>query len=178
MQIAALLSAIPPGFVSTPVDRLALTLDGIPGDNHAGPTRKAGAREPWHPRGALIKNDRQLSILSVEELAEIASGLGLADLPAGWIGANMVVSGLPNLSRMAPMTRLIAASGATLAVTAYNAPCRQSGRAVAERSGEPAHEFGFVKAAEGKRGLVAYVERAGEIAVGETLKVVAPRGPR
>lgn len=178
MQIAALFSAIPPGFASNAVDRLALTLDGIPGDSHAGPTRTAGAREPWHPRGALIKNDRQLSILSVEELAEIAAGLGLADLPAGWIGANMVVCGLPNLSRVAPMTRLIGASGATLAVTAYNAPCRQSGRAVAERSGEPSHEFRFVKAAHGKRGLVAYVERAGEIVVGETLKIVAPRGPR
>lgn len=178
MQIDALLSAIPPGFVSNAVDRLALTLDGIPGDSHAGHTRKASAREPWHPRGALIKNDRQLSIISVEELAEIAAGLGLARLPAGWIGANMVVTGLPNLSRLAPMTRLIAASGATLAVTAYNAPCRQSGRAVAKRTGDPAHEFGFVKAAHGKRGLVAYVERAGEIIVGETLKVVAPRGPR
>lgn len=164
-------------FVSRAIDRLALTLDGIAGDIHAGPTRRTGAREPWHPRGTVIRNDRQLSVLADEELAETAAALGLAKLPAEWIGANLTVSGLDRLSALAPMSRLMAPSGATIVVTAYNAPCRQSGRAIAARSGVPAHEFGFIKAANGRRGLVGYVERPGLIVLADVLTIVAPRGP-
>lgn len=164
-------------FISRPIDRLALTLDGIAGDIHAGPTRRTGAREPWHPRGTVIRNDRQLSLLADEELAETAAALGLARLPAEWIGANMTVAGRVGLSMLAPMSRLMAPSGATIVVTAYNAPCRQSGRAIAARSGVPAHEFGFIKAAGGRRGLVGYVERPGLVMVADVLTIVAPRGP-
>jgi MOSC domain-containing protein YiiM len=172
--VAGLFAAFGADFVSAPVDRLDLALDGIAGDLHAGPTRRTGAREPWHPRGTVIRNDRQLSIVSEEELAEVARLMALDDLPAEWLGANLVLRDAPALSRLAPATRLIAASGATIVVTAYNKPCRQAGRAVAARSGVPAHEFGFVKAAAALRGLVGYVERAGVLKAGDTLKMLAP----
>ena len=50
-------------FVSRPVGRLTLDFTGIPGDYHAGATRKSGSREPWYPRGTEIRNDRQLTIV-------------------------------------------------------------------------------------------------------------------
>lgn len=174
--IAGLLVASGRTFISAPVDGIELSLDGIADDIHAGSTRKSGAREPWHPRGTVIRNDRQISLVSRSELALIAERLKLDTLPPEWIGANVLVDGGP-VSGLAPMTRLIAASGATLVITAYNAPCRQSGRAIAERSGVPAHEFDFVAAAKGLRGVVGYVERPGRIAVGEVVKVLVPRGP-
>jgi len=175
VSVTGLFVAAGKDFVTSPVDRLELDLNGIAGDLHAGPTRKSGAREPWHPRGTIIRNDRQLSILGDEDLAEIARGMGLPTLPATWVGANMTLSGHDHLSALPPMTRLMAPSGATLAITGYNAPCRQSGRAIAVRSGDAAHEFGFVKAGKGRRGLVAYVERAGAIEAGDSLKVIEPR---
>lgn len=177
VTIAGLFSALGNTFVSSPVDHLDLTLDGIAGDRHAGSTRRTGAREPWHPRRTTIRNDRQLSILAQEELALVAEALGLDLLPADWIGGNLLVSGAARLSFLPPMTRLMAASGATVTITAYNAPCRLSGRAIAERSGNPDHELAFPKKASGLRGLVGYVERPGQLRVGDRLTVVTPRRP-
>jgi hypothetical protein len=174
--IGGLFAAKDRDFVTAPVDAIDLSLDGIPGDLHGGPTRKTGGREPWHPRGTVIRNDRQVSLVSTEELAHIAMTLGLDALPAEWIGANILIESGP-ISTYAPMTRLMAPSGATLVITAYNAPCRQSGRAIAERTGTAAHELDFVRAARGLRGIVGYVERPGRIACGDVLKVLPPRGP-
>lgn len=175
LTVTGLFAADRGTFVSRPVDGIDLTLDGVPGDLHGGPTRRTGGREPWHPRGTVIRNDRQISILGDEELAVIAAAMGLPRLPADWIGANLTLSGRTDLSLLPAGARLMAPSGATILVTAYNAPCRQSGRAVAERSGVPDHEFGFVKAAKGRRGLVGYVERAGALAVGDLVTVIGPK---
>jgi hypothetical protein len=163
-------------FVSRPVASLELTLDGIVGDRHAGATRKAGPREPWHPRGAEIRNDRQLSIVGEEELQAIATAMAVESLPATWLGANLMVKGLPALSDLAPGTRLITAPGAALVVTAYNAPCRRAGRTVADSLGRPGSDRLFTTAAKGRRGLVASVERVGRLTVGEALAVLAPQG--
>jgi hypothetical protein len=171
-RIAGLYTADGDGFVTRPVQRLELTRDGIAGDRHWGPTRLSGPREPWHPRGTVIRNDRQVSILAEDELAAIAEALALPHLPAEWIGGNLVLAGLAGLSRLSPGTRLMAPSGATLFVTGYNKPCAKSGAAIAGFSGRPEHRFGFVRAGRDLRGLVAYVERDGAIAVGEDLKVL------
>ena len=58
---------------------LTLALGGVPGDRHFGFTRKSGAREPWYPRGTEIRSGREISIVSLEELAEAARRM---DLPA------------------------------------------------------------------------------------------------
>jgi hypothetical protein len=171
-KIVGLYTADGDGFITRPVERLDLTRDGIAGDRHWGPTRLSGPREPWHPRGTVIRNDRQVSILGEEELARIALDLDLPGLPAEWIGGNLVLAGLADLSRMPAGTRLMAPSGSTLFVTGYNKPCRKSGRAIADFSGRDDHMFGFVRAARDLRGLVAYVERDGPIAVGDALRVV------
>ncbi|MEP7241240.1 MAG: molybdenum cofactor sulfurase [Devosia sp.] len=156
---------------STAVDSLALTYDGIRGDRHAGLTRRSGAREPWYPRGTPMRNERQVSILSVEEMAEVAHDLGIPALPAEWIGSNLLLSGVAGLSLLPPRTILMFASGAAVRIDGDNGPCRASGRSIAAKTGSAKHEFEFVKAALHKRGLVGWVEREGPVNPGDSVKI-------
>jgi hypothetical protein len=171
-------------FVTHAVPELVLDLQGIVGNRHHGPLRAAGPREPWLPKGALIRNDRQLSILSVEELALIAAGLALPQSAPELIGANLVVEGIAALSRIAPGSHLAFGGiwggrgkfdgGAVLRVEAYNRPCRGPGRKLAEAHARPELEFDFVKAAASLRGLVLSVTHPGMIRPGDAVIVVGP----
>lgn len=160
-----------PDFVTQPVDRLELTYEGVPGDLHAGLFRKSGAREPWYPRGTPMRNERQLSILSSEELGEVAGAMGIAALDPAWIGGNLVLSGIAGFSALPPRSILMFPSGAAIRIDGDNGPCRQSGRAIAAATGVEAHEFDFVKAAKYKRGLVGWVEREGTVSLGDSIKI-------
>jgi len=163
---------VPEGqLASEPMPILALTFAGVDGDRHAGLTRASGSREPWYPRGLTMRNERQLSIVSQEEMAEVAAGLGIPALPAEWIGANLLLSGIPNLTQLPPRSILMFPSGAAVRIDGDNGPCRLSGRSIAAQTGDPKHEFAFVKAAENRRGLVGWVEREGTIAPGDAVKV-------
>ena len=158
------------GFVTHPVDALTLTFEGIAGDRHAGRTREAGAREPWYPRGTEMRNERQISLLAPDELAEIARRLGVPEVKAEWIGANLVIDGLPHFSMLPASTRLFFEGGAVIVVDAQNAPCRLAGRAIAANYPErPEIEFSFAKVARRLRGLVGWVERPGVIVAGATV---------
>jgi hypothetical protein len=159
-------------FVSRPVERLGLTFEGLAGDRHAGRTRRADARTPWHLRGTRIANTRQVSIVSVEECALLAEVMKLLEIDPGLLGANIVLGDLSGLSQLPPGTRLQFPSGATIFVTEANAPCRQPGRKLAAAQGDPAIEFAFPKLAMGLRGVVGLVEREGDVAVGDGVKVV------
>ena len=159
-------------FVTTDAGHLDLVYAGIDGDLHSGLFRKSGAREPWYPRGTPMRNERQLSILSAEELAEVAAALGLPELPPAWIGGNLLLTGIPFLSRLPPRSILMFPSGAAIRIDGDNGPCRSSGRAIADRvPGRPELEFGFVKAAKYKRGLLGWVEREGPIRPGDPVKI-------
>lgn len=172
--VAALATPEPGDFETSAVERLDLALEGVAGDRHAGFTRPAGAREPWHRRGDEIRSGRQLSIVSPEELWEIGCALGLPPLEPGWIGANLVVEGVPRLSFLPPGTRLFFPSGACVVVEGQNAPCRHAGRAVARHTERPGDELSFPKVAKRLRGLVASVERAGAAAAGDAVTIRLP----
>lgn len=194
-HLAATLIADGRGFVTRPVPKLEVTLEGIPGDRHNGHARPADSRVPWYPRGTPIRNSRQLSLVSPDELAEIARRLGIAELPPQWIGANLVIEGVPRLTQLPPGTRLHFEGGAALVVEGENHPCRLAGAQVARSLGErdganPAEptsaeidanqaaqtplDLAFVTAGAGLRGLVAWVERAGELVAGTSLNVKVP----
>lgn len=154
-------------FTTRLVDALVLALDGIEGDGHHGFTRRSGGREPWYPRGTVMRSGRQISVVSQEELAVVAERLGLPAVDPGALGANLVMSGVPRLSYLPAGTRLTFEAGATVVVEATNAPCRFAGRALAGRHpGRDDLELAFVEAARRHRGLVASVERAGVVAPG------------
>lgn len=160
------------------VDEIALDLGGIPGSRHHGFTRKAGPREPWYARGMEMRSGRQLTIVSVEELAAIAAAMKLDRIEAEWIGANIVLEGLPRLTWVPPASRLIFRD-ATVVIEAQNAPCRISGKSIAQHVDPEGRIAGlaleFPKHAVGLRGLVASVERAGAIRSGEEIAVKVPR---
>jgi hypothetical protein len=156
---------------SVPVDRLMLTYAGIPGDRHAGTTRLSGAREPWYARGTPMRNERQLSILSTEELVDVAAAMAIPELKPEWIGASLLLSGIHDMSRLPPRSILMFPSGAAVRIDGDNGPCRDSGRSIVAATGQAEHEFSFVKAAKGKRGLVGWVEREGVITPGDSIKI-------
>jgi hypothetical protein len=174
-HLAQILVAAGAGFISAPVEAIQLVFGGIAGDRHAGWTRPSCSRTPWHPRRTEITNTRQISILSVEELAEIAAMLDLETVDAGLLGANLVIQGIAALSALPPSTRLRFPSGATLFVTEENAPCRQPGAALAAAHGRPRLESAFAKAAIGRRGLLALVEREGTVKTGDGIEAIVPR---
>lgn len=164
-------------FQTRPVAELRLGFDGISGDFHVGPTRRSGGREPWYPRGTEMRNERQLSIVAADELAIVAERMGLAEIRSEWIGANLVIEGVPRLSMLPAGTLLFFRGGVTIKVDAQNAPCRLAGRSIAENAGMADIEAGallFPKAAKRLRGLVAWVEKPGTIKAGEEISVRVP----
>lgn len=157
-------------FVSEALPALTLTYEGIPGDRHSGLYRQSGPREPWYPRGTPMRNERQLSILSAEEMAEVAAALAIPELKPEWIGGNLLLSGVPELSQLPPRTLLMFPSGATVRIDGNNGPCKKSGASIASNiPGRPDLEFGFVKAARHKRGILGWVEREGEVRPGDSV---------
>jgi MOSC domain len=158
------------GFVSAPVEELVLTYEGIPGDRHAGLTRKSNAREPWYPRGTQMRNEQQVSILAEDELAAVAAELNIDELKPEWIGGNIVLSDIAFLSLLPPRTLLMFAGGVTIRVDGGRGPCRHSGRSIAENvTGREDLELAFPKLAKHRRGLVGWVEIPGTIKSGENV---------
>jgi len=176
-RAAALYVASSDDFQTRSVEALRLGFAGIDGDFHAGATRRSGGREPWYPRGTEMRNERQLSIVAADELAVVAERMGLAEIKPEWIGANMLIEGVPHLSMLPAGSLLFFKGGVTIKVDAQNGPCRLAGRAVAENAGMADIEAGallFPKAAKRLRGLVAWVEKPGVIKAGEEMSVRVP----
>ncbi|WP_346894242.1 MOSC domain-containing protein [uncultured Roseibium sp.] len=162
-------------FQTATCGELEFTFEGIPGDRHGGFTRLSGGREPWYPRGTEMVNERQISILSVEELAEIAKRMELDELKPEWIGANIVIEGLPGLSLIPPRTRLVFDGGAVIRVDGDNVPCRVAGRAIAENvPGREGLDLLFPQKARRLRGLVGFVEKPGVVKAGEAVTAHIP----
>lgn len=177
-KVTSVLMAGGRDFVSGPVDELRLDYEGIKGDFHAGLTRKSGGREPWYKRGTEMRNERQISILSAEEIENIRQAMAVDRFEAGWLGANLVLEGIANLSFLPSRTLLFFEGGVTLRVDGYNAPCRLAGGMVAKYLGvdpegrdyrDTEMALRFKDAAHMKRGLVAWVEREGVIKPGEAV---------
>lgn len=164
------------GIRSRGSDRLGLGWEGVEGDRHAGGTRPSCSRVlKQHPRGTEIRNVRQLAIVSAEELAEIAARMGLKAVAPEWLGATLVVEGLPDLTNLPPSSRLQGPDGATLVVDMANRPCNLPAREIAEEHAEAGRRF--KAAARGRRGITAWVERPGELGLGDVLRLHVPDQP-
>jgi len=177
LTVAALGVALEPGsFITRGVEQVELTFEGISGDRHAGLYATAGARQKHHPRGTTLRNARQLSALAIEELAEIAQALELPEVRFEWLGANILFRGFPALTRVPPSSRLLFPSGACVAIDDENLPCTHPGQVLQQQFPlVPQLTSRFVKAAMKKRGLVGWVERPGELRVGDVAKLIVPR---
>lgn len=156
-----------------PVDALSLGFSGDPGARHEGETRPSCVRvKNLYPQGTEIRNVRQLTVLSEEELQEIAAKMGMDQLDPALMGASIVLRGIPDFTHVPPSSRLQAQSGLTIVIDMENRPCVLPGREVeAEATGKGA---GFKPAAQGRRGVTAWVERPGSLSIGDTMKLFIP----
>ncbi len=146
---------------------------GIGGEAHGGLTRLSCSRViSQHPRGTKIRNARQLSVVSAEELEEIAAEMGIADLRPDQVGATLMLRGLPDFTHLPPSSRLQGPSGVTLVVDMVNRPCHLPAPVI--DADNPGKGRGFKTAAKGRRGVTMSVEREGALSVGDTLKLHIP----
>jgi MOSC domain len=161
------------GFDKQQRQNLSLKFSGPEGDCHTGLTRQSDSRTLLtYKRNTPIRNVRQLTMISVEEMADVAKAMGLDSINASWLGANVVTSGIPDFTMLPPSTRLQFSSGATVVVDMENMPCRQVNDEISKTHPEQGPKF--VKAATHKRGLTVWVEREGDIKIGDTISLFIP----
>jgi MOSC domain-containing protein YiiM len=128
-----------------------------------------------YERGTEIMNSRQLSVLSQEELDLIAGEMGLEAVDPACVGASIVLKGIPDFTHVPPNARLQGPDGVTITVDMENRPCVLPGRVIEGQ--HPGHGPKFKAAAKDKRGVTAWVERAGKLSVGDTMRLFVPDQP-
>jgi len=156
------------------VERVRVTFAGLEGDAYSSLTRPACVRtKRQYQPGTNIRNVRQITIVSAEELALIGKAMGLSEpVQPAWMRANLVVSGLPDFSQIPPSSRLILDGGASLVVDMENEACSFPGELIDQHV--PGRGKFFVKAAWGRRGVTAWVECEGDIWKGAELALHIP----
>ncbi len=156
-----------------PLDEITVDWGGAVGDRHHGETMSSDSRQSAvFDRGTTIRNHRQISLVDAAELAVIASALGVPDLAPGLIADNICTEGVPDLTSLPRMTRLVFEGGVVLMTGGENMPCTIAGAMVQAVHGTPPQAF--PKAAIGHRGLTAWVERPGVLRTGEAVRVLTP----
>ena len=173
--VRVLVAPDPASIVARPTEVLDLDEGGVRGDRHHGVLRPSGSREVAHyPRGTMIRNRRQLTLVSVEELAEVADRLGVPQVLPEWLGANVLVRGAPALSALPAGSRRVVPGVLGLVGEGVNQPCRLPGRVLAAQYPGTDVERRFARVAYGRRGIAASVERPGLLAAGDVLEVHPP----
>jgi len=158
-----------PGIVSKSVPEVVVSLEGFTGDRHYGFTKPAGARETYYPRGTQIRNNRQVSAVSEEELQKIAKELAVVEILPEWLGANLCIRGIPYFSKLPPLTRLVFPDKAVIVVYGENEPCTGPGKVIEQQYGVPAHRF--PREAYNLRGIVGWVECPGVIRAKDKVRI-------
>jgi hypothetical protein len=115
--------------VSGTAGTLALTLNGTGTVDLAGGNTHNGT---FLNGGTLVANTRHLTLVSVEELNEIASRLGVRHIDPAWMAANIATDGAGPITQLPPGTLLRASSGASIYIAELNSPCRVAARLIAE----------------------------------------------
>jgi MOSC domain-containing protein YiiM len=163
------------GLETRAVPSLELQLEGVTGDKHIGFTRQSDARDEGIKRGTVVRNWRQWSAVSREELEKIKQALNLPDLSPQLLGANICFSGHDSLTLLPRGSMIWFPSGAVLTVEGENEPCMGPGRAIAKRFPQ-VKAAQFPKAAKQLRGLVGIVYCAGIVKLGDQAVVRLPVG--
>src|SRR6056297_160804 len=156
-----------------PLSEVMATFAGVEGEEHAGLTRPSCSRvTSQYPKGTEIRNVRQFSILSDEDLKAIAERIGVEAVNPAWVGASMVLQGIPDFTHVPPSSRLQTTSGTTLVVDMENRPCHLPAKVIDEDA--PGKGKAFKTAAKGRRGVTAWVEREGVLRIGDTVTLHVP----
>ncbi|MCB1400872.1 MAG: sulfurase, partial [Rhodobacteraceae bacterium] len=89
-----------------------------------------------------------------------------------WVGASLVLHGIPDLTHLPPSSRLQGPDGVTLVVDMENRPCVLPGKVI--ETHHPGHGAAFKPAGKDRRGITAWVERPGALRLGEMLRLHVP----
>ena len=155
------------------VNALHLDFSGDRGARHEGINRASCVRmKNLYPQGTEIRNVRQLSVLSEEEMSATAQEMGLDHLDPSFLGVSIVLRGIPDFTHIPPSSRLQGADGVTITVDMENRPCVIPGREV--EADLPGHGAAFKPAATGRRGVTAWVERPGLLNLGDHMTLFVP----
>jgi hypothetical protein len=161
------------GLKAVPRDSLVLGFEGAQGDDHSGLTRPSCSRVlSQYPRDTVIRNTRQLCVMSAEELAAIAATMGLERLDPSYMGATLVIEGIADFTHIPPSSRLQAETGATIVVDMENRPCMLPAREI--EADMPGVGKAVKAAAKDRRGVTAWVEREGVLTLGARMRLHIP----
>jgi hypothetical protein len=159
--------------VAEPVAALRLGFEGAEGDCHGGLTRPSCSRvRLQYARGTEIRNARQLSIVSAEELAAVAAEMGIPAIRPEWTGANLMVEGAERFTEVPPGSRLVFEGGPSIAVDMQNGPCKFVGEVLEAQF--PGRGAAFPRAARDRRGVTGWVERPGVVRAGDAARLHVP----
>lgn len=184
---AVLCAYTPYTHISTEVEKIKVFIrEGVKGDNHSG-KRLADVREKDFiifglPKGAEIANHREFSAISVEEMTELAQQMDIPTIPSGYLGENLIISGIPNFTMLPIGTKLFFKKSnqlrtAVLITSGENTPCTIPGKAIKEYYKDVPQNLDklFAKLALGKRGVVGSIFSSGNIGKGDTIIAKVPR---
>ncbi|WP_170561040.1 MOSC domain-containing protein [Ruegeria atlantica] len=158
---------------SKAVDALDLDFSGDKGERHEGLNRPSCVRvKNLYPQGTEIRNVRQLSVLSAEEMDAIAQEMGLEFLDPSFLGVSILLRGIPDFTHLPPSSRLQVHDGVTITVDMENRPCIIPGREI--EADQPGYGPSFKPAAQGRRGVTAWVERPGQLRLGDRMTLFVP----
>lgn len=156
--------------------RVEVGFEGFSGELHSGLNRDACVRfKQVYEKGARIRNTRQISIVSEEELTLIANDMEIDHIEPEWLGANLLVAGIPHFTLLPPSSRLLFSSGACLVVDMENQPCAYPAKEI--QKVYPGRGRLFINNARRRRGITAWVEKEGAIAEGDGIRVFMPNQP-
>ena len=87
---------------SSRIPSVRVSYEGLEGESHSGLVRSSCVRvRHQYTQGTEIRNTRQISIVSTEELAVIANTMGIDELKPEWLGGKFTGFGH---SRLLPDT--------------------------------------------------------------------------
>ena len=161
--------------------------EGPAGDRHAKQTRRLSGHDGAYIRtsslekGDPVFNWRTWTGLSAEELREVEQELGLS-IPVGCLLENIVISGIPDFSKLAPTTRLVfpcrgtsfEGKQAIFAIWEENGPCKTVGGRLADHYQDDYLKTRLIVAAQNKRGVMGFVLAPGIIKRGDEVLVYPP----
>ncbi len=110
--------------------------------------------------------------MDTDELSTIATALHIDEIAPGVIADNITTTGIPHLTSLPPLTRLVFDGGVVIMTGGENLPRTIAGRLVSERYGTRPESF--PSAALGLRGITGWIEHPGTIRPGEAIRVLSP----
>ena len=164
-------------------EKIWFDLHGPRGDSHSGFSRKLSGHDGVYRRTSALEkghpvfNWRTWTALAREEIIQFEESLGVT-IPQGCLLENLTLTGIPNLSKLPPTSRLVFpvrdGQQTILAVWEENSPCHLVGQRLADHYGDPDLKKRLIAEAQDKRGVMGLVLSEGRVEVGDEVQVFPP----